>query len=81
MIRWVRDFRLVPIVLFATISLFALKAVGLLIDGRYLLDDTSGRNAEDMDITGTIAPASGSAPAAKGGRPTSRPSGPQSWAQ
>jgi flagellar motility protein MotE (MotC chaperone) len=76
MIRWVRDFRLVPIVLFATISLFALKAIGLLIDGRYLLDGASGRNTEDMDTTGTIAPVPASAPASKG-----KPPGKQSWAQ
>jgi hypothetical protein len=56
MIRLLRDFRLVPIVLFATISLFALKTIGLLIDGSYTLGDLAGRGAGDAaDITGTIA--------------------------
>lgn len=42
MIRIARDFRLVPIVLLATISLFALKVSGLVFDGGYTL-------AERMD--------------------------------
>ena len=54
MIRLLRDFRLVPIVLFATISLFALKTIGLLIDGSYTLGDSA-------DVTGTI-PGAGKAP-------------------
>ena len=33
--RWLRDFRLIPIVLIAIGSLFALKTVGLLLDGGY----------------------------------------------
>ena len=37
MIRFVRDIRLVPIVLFATISLFALKTISLVADGSYTL--------------------------------------------
>lgn len=37
MIRLARDFRLVPIVLLATISLFALKVSGLVFDGGYTL--------------------------------------------
>jgi flagellar motility protein MotE (MotC chaperone) len=77
MIRFLRDFRLVPIVLFATVSLFALKAVGLLIDGHYAIDAPSGRNADDMDITGTIAAAPAGVPAPSAGKP----SGKQSWAQ
>jgi flagellar motility protein MotE (MotC chaperone) len=73
MIGRLRNLRLVPIVLFATISLFALKAIGLIIDGRYTLDDRSGRHPDDAaDITGTIAgaPSAPSAPKPK-----------QSWAQ
>ncbi len=35
MIRLMRDLRLIPIVLFATISLFALKVSGLVFDGGY----------------------------------------------
>ena len=37
MIRRARDFRLIPIVLLATISLFALKVSGLVFDGGYTL--------------------------------------------
>jgi flagellar motility protein MotE (MotC chaperone) len=49
MIRRLREFRLVPIVLFATISLFALKSISLIVDGHYALDDGA-----DEDITGSI---------------------------
>ncbi|HZP70905.1 MAG TPA: flagellar protein FlbB [Pseudolabrys sp.] len=37
MIRFARDLRLIPIVLFATASLFALKVSGLIFDGGYTL--------------------------------------------
>jgi flagellar motility protein MotE (MotC chaperone) len=37
MIRFARDFRLIPIVLLATICLFALKVSGLVFDGGYTL--------------------------------------------
>lgn len=37
MIRFARDFRLIPIVLLATVSLFALKVSGLVFDGGYTL--------------------------------------------
>jgi flagellar motility protein MotE (MotC chaperone) len=67
MIRYLRDFRLIPIVLFATVSLFALKSIGLIIDGHYTLDES--RPADD-DITGTV-------PGAPGGKSAEK----QSWAQ
>jgi flagellar motility protein MotE (MotC chaperone) len=74
MIRLLRDFRLVPIVLFATITLFVLKTVGLLIDGRYALGEGDG-----ADITGTIP----GAPAVKAPPPNAaKPdNAKQSWAQ
>jgi flagellar motility protein MotE (MotC chaperone) len=82
MTRLLRDFRLVPIVLFATISLFALKTIGLVIDGHYALD---AADVDDGDITGTI-PAVRGGPAP--GKPADKPaaqsgtqSGTQSWAQ
>ncbi|MEA2937992.1 MAG: hypothetical protein QOC56_1496 [Alphaproteobacteria bacterium] len=53
MTRWLRDFRLVPVVLIATICLLSLKTLGLVFDGGYLLSDL-GRNGDDGDITGTI---------------------------
>jgi flagellar motility protein MotE (MotC chaperone) len=82
LIRFLRDLRLVPIVLIATIALFALKALGLVLDGGYLFDSLAdGRGGKDgndsMEITGTVAaprlagsPAKQSPAAAK-----------QSWAQ
>ena len=52
MIRFARDFRLIPIVLLATISLFALKVSGLVFDGGYTLAERlQGRNKTDMQVT------------------------------
>jgi flagellar motility protein MotE (MotC chaperone) len=52
MIRFARDFRLIPIVLLATICLFALKVSGLVFDGGYTLAERlQGRNKTDMQIT------------------------------
>ena len=69
MIRFWREFRLLPIVLVATGALLALKTMGLLVDGRYVLTD-------DTDITGSVgapAPPAAAEPAPRGGK--------QSWAQ
>jgi len=52
MIRWAREFRLIPVVLLATISLFALKVSGLVFDGGYTLAERlQGRNKTDMTVT------------------------------
>jgi flagellar motility protein MotE (MotC chaperone) len=52
MIRWARDFRLIPIVLLATVSLFALKVSGLVFDGGYTLAERlQGRDKTDMAVT------------------------------
>ncbi len=52
MIRFAREFRLIPVVLLATISLFALKVSGLVFDGGYTLAERlQGRNKTDMQIT------------------------------
>jgi len=52
MIRFARDFRLIPIVLLATISLLALKVSGLVFDGGYTLAERlQGRNKVEMQIT------------------------------
>jgi flagellar motility protein MotE (MotC chaperone) len=40
--RWIREFRLIPVVLIAVVCLFALKTVGLLLDGRYTLGSLIG---------------------------------------
>jgi flagellar motility protein MotE (MotC chaperone) len=51
MIRFARDFRLIPIVLLATISLFALKVSGLIFDGGYTLAERMQRNRTDLPLT------------------------------
>jgi flagellar motility protein MotE (MotC chaperone) len=55
MIRFIRDFRLIPVVLIATISLFVLKSLGLVFGGGYLFDVLPGRNTGEPDVTGTIS--------------------------
>ena len=47
MMRFARDVRLIPIVLVATISLFALKVSGLVFDGGYTLAERIDRNLKD----------------------------------
>ena len=52
MIRWARDFRLIPVVLLATICLFALKVSGLVFDGGYTLAERlQGLNKSELHIT------------------------------
>lgn len=52
MIRFARDVRLIPIVLFATISLLALKVSGLVFDGGYTLAERmQARYRGDLQIT------------------------------
>ncbi len=52
MIRFARDFRLIPFVLLATVCLFALKVSGLVFDGGYTLAERlQGRNKTDMTVT------------------------------
>lgn len=66
MIRFLREFRLLPVVLVAAGALLALKTIGLFVNGHYTLGD-------DTDITGSVsAPATERAQARGGAR---------SWAQ
>ena len=52
MIRFARDFRLIPVVLLATISLFALKVSGLVFDGGYTLAERlQGLDKKGLQIT------------------------------
>lgn len=52
MIRIARDFRLIPIVLLATISLFALKVSGIIFDGGYTLAERlQNRNKPALQVT------------------------------
>ena len=46
MIRFARDFRLIPVVLLATVCLFALKVSGLVFDGGYTLGDRIQQSIE-----------------------------------
>jgi len=48
MMRWARDFRLIPIVLLAMICLFALKVSGLVFDGGYTLAERLEQNAKKI---------------------------------
>jgi flagellar motility protein MotE (MotC chaperone) len=50
MTRLLRDVRLIPIVLVATISLFALKVSGLVFDGGYTLAERMDHNKNDLKI-------------------------------
>lgn len=52
MIRWARDFRLIPVVLLATICLFALKVSGLVFDGGYTLAERlQGLDKKNLQVT------------------------------
>ncbi len=78
-VRLLRNVRLVPIVLIATIALFALKALGLVLDGGYLFDNAAAVSGggDNMEVTGTIAPPKPAAPLAR-----ELPTAPKaSWAQ
>jgi flagellar motility protein MotE (MotC chaperone) len=74
LIQVLRDVRLVPVVLVATIALFSLKSLGLILDSGYLLDAVP---PDDVEITGAIG---AQRPAAAPGRPAPAPAK-QSWAQ
>jgi hypothetical protein len=76
--RFLRDVRLVPIVLTATIALFALKALGLVLDAGYLFDTLADRrDGGNGEITGTITPPRPAAAPVKEAPAASKPS----WAQ
>jgi flagellar motility protein MotE (MotC chaperone) len=70
MTRFLRDFRLIPVVLFATVCLLGLKVVGLLLDGGYTLSDLDFSSGPRR--AGQVSPA-GSADA--------NPRAKSSWAQ
>ncbi len=50
MIRLLREFRLIPVVLIATACLFALKLVGLMFDGKYVLGRGSIRGDNFIEV-------------------------------
>jgi flagellar motility protein MotE (MotC chaperone) len=78
-VRLLREVRLVPIVLIATIALFALKALGLVLDGGYLFGNVAavGDAGDNMEVTGTTTPPKPAAPPAREVPAAPKPS----WAQ
>jgi flagellar motility protein MotE (MotC chaperone) len=56
MTRWLREFRLMPIVLIAIGCLFALKAIGLMFDGGYTLGQRLGGSGTLVVTTVPSAP-------------------------
>lgn len=87
MIRFARDFRLIPIVLLATVCLFALKVSGLVFDGGYTLADRLRNRAKPPQIevtTAENAPAYPKITIAEGSAvpdAMARAAAPRSWAQ
>ena len=55
MMRWARDFRLIPIVLLASICLLGLKVSGIVFDGGYTLADRLRDRAKPPGMTATDA--------------------------
>lgn len=57
MSRWLRDFRLIPIVLVTIVCLFALKAIGIIFDGGYTLGQRLTRSdGSTITVTTVSAP-------------------------
>jgi flagellar motility protein MotE (MotC chaperone) len=84
MIRFARDFRLLPIVLLATVCLLALKVSGLVVDGGYTLAERmQNRNKPKIQTTADDVPAYPKITIAdKNVTPTSSgPSSGKPWAQ
>ena len=81
MTRMLRDVRLIPIVLFATISLLALKVSGLVFDGGYTLAERMGAryNSDRQATTQDAAP--DSRPATIADRQAGMSGSKKSWAQ
>lgn len=75
MIRLARDFRLIPIVLVAIVSLFVLKSFGLVLGGGYTLGEKlANRGKDTLTITGEPPPTALSAGGAAEGASATRPS-------
>jgi flagellar motility protein MotE (MotC chaperone) len=84
MIRFARDFRLIPLVLLATICLFVLKVSGIVFDGGYTLADRLRERAKPPGLTVTTAdsvPASPKIVMADNSPPPDKPDVKVPWAQ
>src|SRR5207302_6903674 len=76
--RFLREFRLIPVVLFATVCLLGLKVAGLVLDGGYTLADFdfSSTPRSAADESGSASPRT---PGATADAPAAAPK--SSWAQ
>jgi len=83
MMRYARDFRLIPIVLLATIALFALKVSGLVFDGGYTLAQRlDNRNKPGLTIAAPESVPEYPKIVFAGGQPAAAvPATKQPWAQ
>jgi flagellar motility protein MotE (MotC chaperone) len=82
-IRLLREIRLVPIVLIATIGLFALKTLSLVLDAPYLFESLSpAHDVDEPEITGTIPePAAAGPPVAALPAPATPPASRRAFAK
>ncbi|HEX2653671.1 MAG TPA: flagellar protein FlbB, partial [Xanthobacteraceae bacterium] len=78
MISVLRDLRLVPVVVVATASLFALKIFGLLAGGGYTLGSNRPARAQIVDVGPAVVPESALPSAASKREAKAKPAGPQS---
>jgi flagellar motility protein MotE (MotC chaperone) len=86
MIRLLRDFRLLPLVLIAAVALLSLKSLGLVFDGGYILNtpetEEAGAAAVDPDdIVGSVGAAAKPPPVVTVIAAPASPPSRQSWAQ
>jgi flagellar motility protein MotE (MotC chaperone) len=86
MIRLARELRLVPVVLIATVCLFALKTLGLILDGGYTFapfqQDPVATTAQLDGTTPVAAPPNARlTPTTIELQPSTSPAGKRSWAQ
>ncbi|HZQ14613.1 MAG TPA: flagellar protein FlbB [Pseudolabrys sp.] len=82
MMRFARDFRLLPIVLLATVSLFALKVSGLVFDGGYTLAQRlDNRNKPGLTIAAPESVPDYPKIVFADGRDGAAPAGKRPWAQ
>ena len=78
LMRWVREFRLIPVVLLATACLAALKVLGLLLDGGYILTDI---DPGDVDRPIHVEQDAETGAATVANNPLSLPQSEPSWAR
>lgn len=79
MMHLVRELRLIPVVLLATVCLFVLKVLGLVLDGGYALNEADPTKTDRLVIeSAALAPAPQDRAARGEGDPVRRR---QSWAQ